>query len=64
MVMVHRRIFRVIDLLDFYLQRKIFRQKIHASCQLGNKMFIEALEGKLGKILAPQKGGRPKKQKN
>jgi MoaA/NifB/PqqE/SkfB family radical SAM enzyme len=28
MVTVHRRIFRVIDLLDFYLQRKIFRQKI------------------------------------
>jgi len=28
---------------------------------LGNKRFIERLESKLSRILAPQKGGRPKK---
>jgi putative transposase len=31
---------------------------------LGNKRFIGQLEEKLGKVLKPQKGGRPKKQKN
>ena len=31
---------------------------------LGNKRFVDLLESKLGKMLAPQKGGRPKKQKN
>ena len=31
---------------------------------LGNKIFIDEMEGKLGKILTPKKGGRPKKEKN
>jgi hypothetical protein len=31
---------------------------------LGNKIFIDEMEGKLGKILTPKKGGRPKKKKN
>ena len=31
---------------------------------LGNKIFIDEMEGKLGKILTPKKGGRPKQEKN
>ena len=31
---------------------------------LGSKRFIGQLEAKLGRVLKPQKGGRPKKQKN
>ena len=31
---------------------------------LGNKIFIDEMEGKLGKILTPKKGGRPKREKN
>jgi len=31
--------------------------------QLGSKKFVGQLEEKLGKVLKPQKGGRPKKQK-
>ena len=31
---------------------------------LGNKIFIDVMEGKLGKILTPKKGGRPKQEKN
>jgi len=31
---------------------------------LGSKRFIGQLEEKLGRVLKPQKGGRPKKQKN
>ena len=30
---------------------------------LGNAKFREMLEKRLGKIVTPQKGGRPKKQK-
>jgi hypothetical protein len=31
---------------------------------LGSKRFVGQLEEKLGRVLKPQKGGRPKKQKN
>ncbi|MCX5884442.1 MAG: transposase, partial [Proteobacteria bacterium] len=31
---------------------------------LGSIRFLAKLETKLGKILAPQRGGRPRKQKN
>ena len=31
---------------------------------LGSKRFVGRLEEKLGRVLKPQKGGRPKKQKN
>jgi putative transposase len=31
---------------------------------LGNNVFIEEMEGKLGKTFTPKKGGRPKKEKN
>jgi len=31
---------------------------------LGSQRFVGQLEEKLGRVLKPQKGGRPKKQKN
>jgi putative transposase len=31
---------------------------------LGDETFLDRLEGLVGRVLKPQKGGRPKKQKN
>jgi hypothetical protein len=31
---------------------------------LGDEAFLERLEGLVGRVLKPQKGGRPKKQRN
>jgi len=31
---------------------------------LGNETFLDRLEGLIGRVLKPQKGGRPRKQKN
>jgi len=31
---------------------------------LGDGAFLERLEGLVGRVLKPQKGGRPRKQKN
>lgn len=39
----------------------IMRRHERTGRPLGGKRFIEGLEGKLARILAPQKGGRPKK---
>jgi len=31
---------------------------------LGDEAFLERLEGLVGRVLKPQKGGRPKKERN
>jgi len=43
---------------------KALRMHEHTGRPLGEETFVKRLERKLGKILVPQKAGRPKKQIN
>ncbi len=40
------------------------RGHVRTGRPLGDESFLERLEGLVGRILKPQKGGRPRKQQN